>query len=380
MRSLVLASACWFLFIGALSGCSDEDDGVGTGMVDSPSTGDDAGTGDGDDASDEEDEDEDDGTDGSDDGTDSSDGDDFEECAGSRTEAERTLRPVDIVWVVDNSGSMDEEAVLVQQEMNDFVASISSSGIDDYHVVLITEESWVTVPDPLGSDTERFRFVKEDVQSNEPLADLLDRFDDYAGFLRADAITHFVVVTDDESWIEAGDFISMMGSKVGHEFKVHVIASPPNESVQCTLLPILCICEGSYGQSAAPGNQHYKAAMMTGGLAFSICEDDWSVLFTELATAIGVSAPIPCELLVPEPEAGGVLDPGLVNVVFTPPDATDGAAIPGVPNADGCGTGPGWYYDDPAQPMTIHLCPSSCTAAEAGGALDIQLGCMTILE
>jgi hypothetical protein len=378
MRSLALGfSFLWLAVMVVLAGCSKTSDDVGTGMVDSPSRGDEdagSGDGDGDDSSEEEDDDDDDASDSS------SDDDDFEECAGDRIEAERTLRPVDIVWVVDNSGSMDEEAALVQMEMNDFVGAISSSGIDDYHVVLITQEGWVTVPDPLGTDAQRYRFVNEDVQSNEPLADIRDRFDDYKDFLRPDAITHFVVVTDDESWLSASEFVTDMNGKLGHEFKVHVIASPPNESFQCTLLPILCTCMGNYGSSAAPGNQHYKAAMMTGGLAFSICEDDWSVLFTELATAIGVSAPIPCELLVPEPAPGEILDPGLVNVVFTPPDAPMGAPIPGKADAGACGSGPGWYYDQPAQPTKIMLCPSSCMAAEAGGALDIALGCETILQ
>src|SRR5690606_16340301 len=120
---------------------------------------------------------------------------DFDECAGSSHKA-GLGRGANIVWVIDNSGSMDEEAALVQQNMNRFVQSIVGAGLDDYRVVVMTEEGFINVPDPLGSDAVHFRHVDEDVSSHEPLEDILARYPDMREFLLPGVITHFVVVTD----------------------------------------------------------------------------------------------------------------------------------------------------------------------------------------
>jgi hypothetical protein len=119
--------------------------------------------------------------------------------------------------------------------------------------------------------------------------------------------------------------------------------------------------------------------MKTGGLTFSICTQDWKSLFNTLAEQVSTSAPIPCELLVPKAEGGKALDADLVNVVFTPQGQTMGAPIPRVPGVEGCATSSAWYYDNPEAPTKIVLCPTACTAAEGGGAIDIALGCATVV-
>jgi hypothetical protein len=139
-------------------------------------------------------------------------------------------------------------------------------------------------------------------------------------------------------------------------------------------------CTGPNGDAAAPGVEHYRAAELTEGLQFSICTEDWSGLFGELAREVGASAPLPCELGVPQPEAGATLDPMLVNVLFTAPGATDEVAFPRVDGASACGQRSAWYYDDPAAPATIQLCPAACDVVAEGGALDVALGCSTVLE
>ncbi|MCZ7681451.1 MAG: hypothetical protein M5U28_22715 [Sandaracinaceae bacterium] len=122
----------------------------------------------------------------------------FEECTRDVTQAETRARPVDIIWIIDNSGSMDGEARIVQDNINNFAMAIGASGID-YHVVVMTSMGFVSVPPPLGTDATRFRFANVDVQSNDGLVDLVDNFSAYSDFLRPEAITHFIAVTDDES-------------------------------------------------------------------------------------------------------------------------------------------------------------------------------------
>lgn len=87
---------------------------------------------------------------------------------------------------------------------------------------------------------------------------------------------------------------------------------------------------------------------------------------------------IACDLLVPTPTDGD-FDATLVNVEFTNSSAMT-QTIGNVANQAACGTGGGWYYDDPANPTRIILCPASCDTVQADelGKLEILLGCATI--
>ena len=157
---------------------------------------------------------------------------------------------------------------------------------------------------------------------------------------------------------------------------MHAIASDEGICIvgQCTP------CVGVNGAGAAVGTEHFEAASVSGGLQFSICTEDWSALFSELATVVSVALPLPCVFSVPSAEAGETVNPDKVNVVFTEVDSDDGAALPRVTSEDACAA-QGWYYDDPSSPAEIRLCAESCSAVEAslGGRVDIALGCDTIL-
>ncbi len=87
------------------------------------------------------------------------------------------------------------------------------------------------------------------------------------------------------------------------------------------------------------------------------------------------SSPTLCEFEVPPPPAGEFIDPEQVNVTFT---TSTGATevVRKVPSVDSC-SGGGWYFDDPEEPSTIHICPSSC-GRFGGGSIDIVLGCASI--
>jgi hypothetical protein len=308
----------------------------------------------------------------------------FGGCTGRIFDANNGVAPVDIVWVIDNSGSMDEEASLIQDRMNDFATAITSSGIEDYHVVVMTQTGWVTVPPPLGTDPVHFLFVNEDVQSNEPLQDALARLPDYAPFIRPDSIMNFIFVTDDESAITAGTFNGMMEAGLGRTYVANVIVSPPGSTyMECPLpgfcTPPLAGCMGPHGNGAANGDQYWALAMSTGGAQLSICAEDWSALFDDLTAIVGRPTRIPCVFEIPAPPDMMSLDPNLVNVVFTPSAGAAGITIPRA--TDACASGRGWVYDDDAHPTQIILCPDECTTVEAApdGNVNVQFGCATVL-
>ena len=72
-----------------------------------------------------------------------------------------------------------------------------------------------------------------------------------------------------------------------------------------------------------------------------------------------------------------LLEPSRLNLRFTP---SGGSAqiigrIDSQPQCDA--SGGGWYYDDPANPSTIHICPSTCGFL-GGGVVEVIIGCESV--
>ncbi len=306
-------------------------------------------------------------------------------CVADSYAAEESVAPVDIVWVIDNSGSMSEEASLVQEQLNSFVSTIAAAGLD-VHVVLITAPGFVTVPPPLGTDPTQFLRVEEDVQSNAALEKLLSTFDRYSEFLRRTAAMHIIAVTDDESeGLSAGEFMSQMSMLLARTYRFHSIVSPPVSPPGSThrVGPFsMDGCSGPRGDAAANGDQYWMLSALTGGRQLSICTLDWTPLFRELTTVIAVPMALPCVYRLPAPPAGEDLDPLRVNVEYTPGTGGPTETIPNVGSYDRC-TSEGWYYEgeDPADPERIVLCPNTCHRLEldGDGRVDLAVGCATLL-
>ena len=70
-----------------------------------------------------------------------------------------------------------------------------------------------------------------------------------------------------------------------------------------------------------------------------------------------------------------------MNVEFTPNGGAT-QVLGQVANAAACGANGGWYYDNPATPTKILLCPASCTkvTSYSDATLNIVLGCATIVN
>jgi hypothetical protein len=92
-------------------------------------------------------------------------------------------------------------------------------------------------------------------------------------------------------------------------------------------------------------------------------------------------AALGCQYLIPTPVSG---DPNFdeVNVVYQPGGGGPAETFPNVMNQASCpASGNGWYYNNPAAPTQIILCPSTCTAVEGDmtGEVDVTLGCTTVI-
>jgi hypothetical protein len=293
------------------------------------------------------------------------------DCGKVTQMAEGRLAPADIVWAIDNSPSMVDELAYVQQNIASFANTISGAGVD-HHVVMLSLAD-AALGTPLADDPSRYLFVPAPVDSSNALNVLLTQFADYSAFLRPEATLHFIVVSDDESFMPAEDFRTQMERTVGKKFVFHAIASEDVNGLGCIGacgLPVVC---GAF----SPGRQYYALADATGGEKISICTADWSMVFGPLQQAVIDSAPLPCEYEIPAPPTGSVLDPNRVNIEVVTP-STEARTLPRAVDQAACGTQVAWFYDNPTAPARITMCPSACDAISGGGQVQIKLGCETV--
>ena len=87
---------------------------------------------------------------------------------------------------------------------------------------------------------------------------------------------------------------------------------------------------------------------------------------------------VSCKFQIPVPSSG-TPDPTSVNIGWTP-EGGELEVFPGVASPAECQGGKGWYYDDPANPSRILLCPAACDLVEnSQGVVEVVLGCETIV-
>ncbi|MCP4499411.1 MAG: hypothetical protein GY822_05525 [Deltaproteobacteria bacterium] len=289
-----------------------------------------------------------------------------ETCGDINFSATLTSVPSDIIWVVDQSGSMDQETAYVQEQINAFANSIYSSGVD-YHVVMIADPEAgnhpICVPSPLSDgncgNSTRFRVVEEKVGSKDGPELALSEYGHYSDFLRPEAMKHFIFVTDDKSDLSAADFLSglddLQPSGMFSELRIHGIyayGTPGGDG-----------CDGDFGTGANEGLQYTELVAQTGGERGVICTGDWSTVLDAISQAVVAGAGIPCSLTPAEEPP----DPSRVYV------SVNGTYL----ERD---TSNGFTYD--AASNTVELTPEACAAVQGNqqATVDITYGCLQTCE
>lgn len=319
-----------------------------------------------------------------------------EDCAATGAEAEVGREPADIIWVIDNSCSMSEEAMAVQTNMNAFAQQLLDNGID-VHLVLISSAKvamqvtcapfdfqcyinnagaggyGVCIDAPFGSGmcpmdskAPNFLHIDKEVDSRNGLQDVIDQYPNYQHMLRPEASKHFVIVTDDEANMNAATFttsVNALDPVLFAEWKFHGIFSFTN----CA-------------SAASIGSVYQSLVTQTGGVAGDLCTQMFTPVFDELATGVVQSAQIACDWPIPAPPNGMTLDPDKVNVNFTKPDNSV-VSLPKIPAGEDCGTREGWEYDNDTTPTKVVACPASCDIFQStGGKVDVLFGCASIIS
>tara|TARA_B100001750_G_scaffold25819_1_gene17181 strand:- start:220 stop:1326 length:1107 start_codon:yes stop_codon:yes gene_type:complete len=293
------------------------------------------------------------------------------ECPDSvRVSTREASIPVDVIFVIDNSGSMLDDIDNMRSNMEIFWEGLVEADIDS-HVIFVTQEGFAPFPPP--SFSGRFFRLNERVNSHDGILKLLAQFSNYERYLRPDAITHFVGITDDDA--NRGDaevFMETMPELLGHEFTFHAIAS---ERIRPTLANPSGACVHAGGYAFSPGYEWNALAEETGGIQLSICEDDWAELLTPLTERVAVRIPIPCGYSLPTPPPAGVTyDADDFTVLYE----NEGDPLRVIPQDVGgtCASG-GWTYFDASR--RIELCPETCEELMAlDGRIEIDLGCTVL--
>ncbi len=349
-------------------------------------------------------------------------------CAAQSVTAEVEQLPVDIVWMVDNSVSMQPAIEQVQAGLNDFAALISARDLD-FRVIMLSlrgrgeasvgggRRFRVCIPPPLAGDTNcgdgpRFFQVEVDVRSTQPLEQFLGTLGQTRGYtasddrgsapwrdlLRDDATKTIVVVSDDNSRLTPDDFEHFAGGsnpfsgrelppgilepRWGGLFDGYVFSAiygwgdPGDPTVRCTY------ADGSRPPSSGP--TYTTLVARTGGARGQICAAPamWAGVFDAIATAVERRARIDCRIPIPPPPSGMIFERDRVNVLVTT-EAGRERRLGKVPDAGACGAGDGWSYDDEASPSEVVLCPATCSALQEADSgvrrVDVQFGCQTLL-
>ncbi len=299
-----------------------------------------------------------------------------DECAAVSEAAELVPLPADIIFVVDNSGSMDFEAMQIQAEMNGFSGQIIDSGID-VHVVLISSYpdngNGICIDPPLGSggcpgddnNPPAFTHIDERVGSNDAWERLLDTHDQWSAAMREESSKHIVVVTDDTSEIDWMTF--------DEQFQ----ALDPSYA---DYLHHSVVCHSDCDDAAGIGDNYITLSMMTMGVASDLCDQDFQAVFDALSTEVISGTQLACEFEIPPPPDGEEFNPDQVNLEFDN-GAGDVLEIGRVDSAADCPDVPdGWYYDDPDDPQMILVCDQTCDKLQLSmsGAVNIKFGCATM--
>jgi hypothetical protein len=306
-----------------------------------------------------------------------------DECAAVTATSDVQLSPADIIFVVDNSGSMQFEANSVQNNLNAFSSQIFLANVDARVVLLsaylANDDEGICLAPPLGSgmcpsqddNPPGYTHVDQSIDSNDALTRLIERWPDYSGVLRPNSVRHVIVVSDDNSDMSDSEFMAQWTAldPANAEFRFHgIVADSLPISGPCFLI------------SAAVGTVYLNLINQTGGIFGNLCSQEFQPIFDELATQVIDGAALACEYAIPEPPEGEEFDPDKVNVEF---DDGAGGTLPigrVDSSADCANVTDGWYYDNPANPTQILVCNQTCNKIQGftTATISIKFGCETV--
>jgi len=358
-------------------------------------------------------------------------------CAKQEATATLKMSPVDIVFILDNSGSMTESIGGVQNNINDsFAKIIEASGID-YRVIMLTRHGKyksgqsVCIEAPLSgipkggcaspptkpvNNPPKFFHYSQEIGSHDAFCQVLRTYtlpdehklapNGWKEWLRPEAFKLVVVVTDDSVSCSLNGKTYADGSTnlakadaVGKMFDADLLALDPAQFGDAMkrnyrLYGIVAIADKDpmnpatpwpptdplnvqkCGANPNPGLGYQAASILTEGLRFPICSlNNYDSIFQELAKGVISGAALSCDFPIPAPPSGQTIDRDTIVVAFSPGDGSSPQNFTQVASAADCA--PGKFYMTADE---IHLCKDTCDAVgkDKDGKIKVLFGCIGV--
>lgn len=240
--------------------------------------------------------------------------------------------PSDIIFFVDQSCSMDDDARSLGSNFSSFISQLNTY-TTDWHIIVANDDDGCNNTGVLTTATTNYvsRFetavtsgggtwTEAGLTVTANAVDKTDSSECNAGFLRADALLHIIMVSDEpEQSLRSWDtYVNQVIAKKGDASKVKFSAVAGDVPGGCR----------SGSNSAEPGTGYYEAVNATSGEFLSLCST-WSSSVGVLADASITMSTFTLEQTpVPEtievavngaPQTGGWnYDSGSNSIVFDP--------------------------------------------------------------
>jgi hypothetical protein len=336
-------------------------------------------------------------------------------CVIDEENAEVVASPVDIILLLDNSGSMSDELEAVEANINVNFAAILASSDVDYRMILISRHrqdprddseeasTSICVSSPLSSladcseadepaFSDRFFQYSTKLESTDSFDVLLDtyappfassgreeKFDKaplgWSGWLRPNAKKVFLEMTDDDEDMAPDDFIQALVSMAPEHFgrdltsptfvfhSIVGLAEKPDAASDAYLSsePLQTdTCTGNDNDVENAGESYQELSRITGGLRFPLCQfDAYDVVFQRIAEDV-VQTRIACDFPIPAPPRGLELDLNKVAIEYAPGSAAAPIKFGQAPSLADCQSN-AFYIDN----ERLTLCPATCSTVRS---------------
>jgi hypothetical protein len=348
-------------------------------------------------------------------------------CATQSSTATLVKKPVDVIVLIDNSGSMTEEIVGVQKNINtNFATILDGSGLD-YRVILISRHGKATsgqsicVEAPLSgipaggcatppakpvNNPSKFYHYSTEIGSLDSLCKIISTFtapdefmlapNGWSEWARPEAFKVFVEITDDHA--SCGAYLDkntvVGGGEAATKFDTDLLAlspvqfadgaarnyafysivamaynTPPTDPYE----PADPVLTTKCPTASNSGTGYQALSVLTNSLRFPLCDTtSYDVVFKAIAQGVIEGAKVSCDFPIPEAPGGKKIDLASVVVQYTAGgvgNATDFAQV-----ADAASCKPGAFY---LTTDTIHLCPDTCAVVQGDekAAINVLFAC-----
>jgi len=340
-------------------------------------------------------------------------------CGTQKAQAQVTIKPVDIVVLIDNSGSMSVEIAGVESNINkNFADILAVSGLD-YRVILVSAFGKnsgykVCIEAPLGgippggcleppaqpvNNPGKFYHYSTPISSVNAACRALSTFDgvdkDHYGFapmgwqtwLRQGALKVFLVITDDQMACSYDDKIfddhntgqgavtaatafdaAMLAKSPLHYGTLgarnylwySIVGLAPNAPPDAPYTPLDPLVPTKC-QTAVNGGMGYQAlSNMTNAWRFPLCDTTkYDQILHGIAKNVVAESKIACEFAIPPAPEGKTVDKESVVVTVTPQGEMNPVIYEQVPSLEMCA--PMAFYVDGDK---VILCPEACAALQ----------------